>query len=252
LDEKLATETNRSWADQLSIRDELKSLPTGELQNQPAGTQLSLRQFASNMISISDNTAADHLIDFIGREQLEAAQKLSQHSDPAANTPWLYTREMFALKGWATPEQVAAYRAASVDDKRKLLDQLRAEPLDPAALATWNTPRMLDLEWFASGPDLCRVLAALGQRGQFDPQSELLKILSINPGVSFDPAQWSFAGFKGGSEPGVLNLSWLLERADGRWFNLVITLNDDTKPIDENQAVQLATGVAQLLGAEHD
>lgn len=52
--------------------------------------------------------------------------------------------------------------------------------------------------------------------------------------MAFDLTQWSYIGFKGGSEPGVLSLSWLLQRADGRWFSIVAIANDSMRPIDEN------------------
>jgi beta-lactamase class A len=250
LDLTLSADPSLSWDTTLRIRDALKSVPSGMLQDQPDGTELTLREFASDMISISDNTAADHLIEYVGRSAVEASQKDTKHSDPAANTPWLKTRELTALKAWASADQVAAYRAADLADKRKLLDQLEALPIDLDQLAAWTTPRALDLEWFGSANDLCNVLAALGARAQFDPSSELLRILSINPGVAFDPAQWQYVGYKGGSELGVLNLSWLLRRSDGRWFSIVITLNDPDHGIDENAAAIVAAGVAQILSAD--
>jgi beta-lactamase class A len=222
------------------------------LQNQPAGAALTLREFATKMISISDNTATDHLIDLVGRSTVESAQLETRHSDPSSNVPWLYTRELFALKVWASSSQVEAYRNASVAEKRGLLDQLRGLPLELDKLTAWSAPRMLDLEWFASALDLCQVMAALGSRAQLDPNGELLRLLALNPGVAFDPAQWSYVGYKGGSEPGVLNMSWLLRRVDGRWFSLVVTLNDSARPIDEAAAVQVARDLAQLLGAAQE
>ena len=43
-------------------------------------------------------------------------------------------------------------------------------------------------------------------------------VLSINPGFPLDTEIWPFIGYKGGSEPGVFNFTWLLRRADDRWF----------------------------------
>jgi hypothetical protein len=43
---------------------------------------------------------------------------------------------------------------------------------------------------------------------------------------------WPYVAFKGGSEPGVLILTWLLTHSDGRSFMLSIVLNDSAK-IDE-------------------
>ena len=58
-------------------------------------------------------------------------------------------------------------------------------------------------------------------------------ILALNPGIPFAPATWRYIAFKGGSEPGVLSLTWYLERADGRAFVLSIAVNDAKHPIDE-------------------
>ena len=55
------------WDDRLAIRARWKSLPSGVLQNVAAGTRVPLRRYANLMISISDNTAADHLIHRLGR-----------------------------------------------------------------------------------------------------------------------------------------------------------------------------------------
>ena len=55
----------RSWNDTLAIRDEWKSLPSGTMQNLPEGTEVTLREAAEAMISISDNTATDHLVHFV-------------------------------------------------------------------------------------------------------------------------------------------------------------------------------------------
>src|SRR5262249_17470036 len=54
-----------SWDTPIVIQDALKSLPSGELQDAMPGTQLTVREVASKMIGISDNTAADHLIHFL-------------------------------------------------------------------------------------------------------------------------------------------------------------------------------------------
>ncbi len=44
----------RKWTDSIAIEENKKSLPSGDLQNQPAGTKLTLQDDAAKMISISD------------------------------------------------------------------------------------------------------------------------------------------------------------------------------------------------------
>ena len=69
--------------------------------------------------------------------------------------------------------------------------------------------------------------------------------------MNVDPAEWSYVGYKGGSEPGVLCLDWLLERADGRVFVLAIVLNDTRRGIDTAAAVAVAQGAVALLAKAH-
>ncbi|HVV87198.1 MAG TPA: serine hydrolase, partial [Kofleriaceae bacterium] len=251
LDDKLAHDKKLTWDTMLAVRDEAKSLPSGEMQDLPAGTQRSLRDFATNMISISDNTATDHLIDFVGREQVEKALTTAKHGDPKLDIPFLRTREMFALKLAVTPAELDAYRKAPVAAKKKLLESYRQRPIDVAqAVKDWTAPRDLDLEWFASGPDLCNVMATLGDRANWKPEAEPLSILAKNPGAPYDKSKWTYIGFKGGSEPGVMNLTWLGHRVDDRWFVVTATVNDDQKAIDEALVVNAAAGALAILGGE--
>ncbi len=60
------------WNQPLTVTAQLKSLPSGELQNEPDGTQISVQDTAAKMISISDNTAANMLINLLGRPAVEA------------------------------------------------------------------------------------------------------------------------------------------------------------------------------------
>ena len=55
------------WNQDLTVTAQLKSLPSGQLQDDPDGTQISVLDTAAKMISISDNTAANMLINLAGR-----------------------------------------------------------------------------------------------------------------------------------------------------------------------------------------
>lgn len=251
VDEKLRADRKLTWDTPVAVRDEARSLPSGEMQDLAAGTTWPLRDVARNMISISDNTATDHLIDLVGREQVEKALTLAKHGEPARNTPFLRTRELFALKLATTPAELDGYRKLPVAGKKKALDSYRPRPLDlEDAVKGWTAPRHLDLEWFASGPDLCNVMAALGTRAGWKPESELLTILGKNAGVPYDHDRWTYVGFKGGSEPGVMNLTWLGRRADGKWFVVTATVNDDGHPLDEALVANAGAGALAILGDE--
>jgi len=239
----------RAWTDTITIQDALKSLPSGTLQEQPDGTKLSIRTFAEQMISISDNTAADHLLATPGPDAVETLLATTQHHDPSVDIPFLSTREMFDLKLLLSQTERDAYVAASVKQKRALLASY-ADTLDPrTATGAWSNPIDIDrIEWFATPADLCNVMLTLKAQADLPATSEILDVLTLNPGIVGAPGQFTHIGFKGGSEPGVLNLTWLVQRAsDGAWRFLSLGFNDDTAPIDEERAVYLAAAARARL-----
>ncbi|HET6281977.1 MAG TPA: serine hydrolase [Polyangia bacterium] len=241
-----------AWTDTLPIADAHKSLPSGVLQDQPAGTPVSLLELANNMISISDNTAADHLLFFLGRPTVEAMLATTAHHDPTLNQPFLSTRDMFNLKLMVTPAQQQAYIAAGVAERRMLLQTFDAT-YDPRTYLgpAWLTPRAIDtLEWFATPADLCNVMRALKTAADQPPTARIRDVLSLNPGLANPGGAFSYVGFKGGSEPGVLNMTWLLQRkADQKWLFFTLTFNDVQNAIDEDQAIYLAGAARSLLAA---
>ena len=241
-----------TWDQQLAIRDDWKSLPSGTMQNEPAGTQHTLAEFARQMISISDNTAADHLIHTLGRETVERNLPAMGLADPARMTPFITTRDMFVLKATKDTDLAKAYLAADAAGRRALLDgQVASTPIAATDLADWTTPREIDtLEWFASPADLCAAMTTLRDQGGKPGLGPVLDILAVNPGMPVDSGRWPYVGFKGGSEPGVLQLTWLLRRADDRWFVLSITLDDPASGTDHVlAAVGLAQGAMNLMSA---
>ncbi len=247
-----------TWDDPLPIRDAIKSLPSGVMQDQPDGKSFPLREYAAKMISISDNTATDHLIHRLGRDRCEQAMRRACLAHGDANQPFLTTRDLFVLKLSGNDDLAKRYIAAATDTRRALLVDVAKESPKLALAALWKKPRNIDrLEWFASGNDMARTFAILdglsreGQTPAGDPrpaQPAVREILSINPGIPIDKKTFPFIAFKGGSEPGVLTLNWLLERADGRRFTLSIMFNDTQKPIDESPTIALAGRAIEFLG----
>ena len=65
-------------------------------------------------------------------------------------------------------------------------------------------------------------------------------ILAINPGL---PPQTrgavAYAGFKGGSEPGVANLTYLVRTRAGAWYAVSVGWNNPAAPVDENRLAGL-------------
>jgi beta-lactamase class A len=172
-----------SWDETLTVEHATKSLGNseGSLQTAAPGTQVSVEETATKMISISDNTATDMLIGLTGRNDVEA--QFGQWTENAsANEPFLTTREMFLLhyvpgladRYLATPrDQRDAFLASSVDPL----------PLTDVGAGLTPEPRYIDeVEWFASPDDVCRAFAGLQMLAKDPPLSRLSTVLSREVG----------------------------------------------------------------------
>ena len=200
------------------------SFPSGITQDWPEDAPATVQTLATLMISISDNTATDTLLRLAGRDRVEDFLRRTGHSAPERTLPFLTTRELFLLK---TLDDGAAYSDADEAERRRMLATLDGMGVTTdQVVAALGEPKLVEeIEWFASMADeraLLQTLVALD-----DPT--LLAILAVSPQLS--PAQrenWRYAGFKGGSEPGVLNLTWLLQDRAGQWHMLAASwLNPD-------------------------
>ncbi|MGH2627731.1 MAG: serine hydrolase, partial [Anaerolineales bacterium] len=182
----------RSWSETVRLRPEWKSLPSGILQNSPDGTAVTLQRLAELMISISDNTATDALIHILGRPLVEAVA-------PPRNRPFLTTREAFVLKDPANRDLLDRYRGGSEAARRMVLEEVARRPL-PGVGTFSGQPAAPDVEWFYSARELCAALTAVAD----------LPLMGINSGPA-RASDWTRVAYKGGSEPGVLNLSSLVQ-----------------------------------------
>jgi beta-lactamase class A len=230
------------WDDVVVLGD--KSLPSGVLQNWPAGAPLTLHTAATLMISISDNTATDLLIDTVGREAVEAEMRATGHSAPELSTPFLKTVEMFVLKGG---DQGAAYAEADEAGRRAILDRLVTQGVDQAPILdvfSGATPVLIDsVEWFASMEDELRLMRRLA--GLEDDTAR--QIMAVNTALGDGAREgWRYVGYKGGSEPGVRNLSWLLRDDAGAWHLLALSWNDRETDTDTATLLAIAQRIIAL------
>ena len=74
------------------------------------------------MITVSGNTATDHLMAFVGREAVEEIQPVMGHSQPAVNVPFLTGRELTILKYSGDAALAESYIAAGAAERRAILD----------------------------------------------------------------------------------------------------------------------------------
>jgi beta-lactamase class A len=237
-----------SWDQRLTLTSELQSLPSGELATEPAGTQVTVLQAAEDMISSSDNTAADLLLTLVGRTAVEAAAAASGMADPALDTPFLTTRELFVLKLDDWPALASRYLALGAAGRQAMLagtvDRVPLSALTAAAQTGWTQPRDIGtIEWLASPADICRVYASLAALSRQPGLAPVAGILEINNGsLGLAPGQWSTTWFKGGSEPGVLTLNYLATTRNGQSYVVSVLTANPTAPVP-------ATATAQLIGA---
>jgi Beta-lactamase enzyme family len=209
-----------SWERPLTVNAQLKSLPSGVLQNEPDGTQISVLDAATKMIAISDNTATDMLINLVGRSAVEAALTETGMANPALNRPFLTTRETFILTLEQWPALAKRYLAANEAGRRALLaDTVDRRPLPGAsAVRALSTRSDMDgLGWFASASDICRAYASLTTLTRRPAQSPIGQVLSLNDDIlELDPAQWETTWRKGGVGPGTLALAYLATTRTGQ------------------------------------
>ena len=237
-----------SWTQPLTVTAQLKSLPSGQLQTEPDGTKVSVQDAAAKMISISDNTAADMLINLVGRPAVEAALTTAGMADPARDQPFLTTREMFTLKLDHWPTLANGYLAAGQAGRRALLARtVDRVPLPAGTL--WTTPRDINsIEWFASANDICRVYASLAALARRPGLAPVAGVLQINDGgLGLSPAQWKTTWFKGGSEPGVLTLTYMATTQTGRSYVVAVLAENPSAPI--NQATAVPAMLSAIKGA---
>jgi beta-lactamase class A len=225
----------RKWSDIVTLDG--RELPGGIYTQMPAGTKVTLLELAQKMISISDNSATDILLTTLGRAKIEAMLPVVGVSDPARNRPYLSTLEMFKIKG--TPGGRFSRPWPKLDEagRRALLKQIDATPisaLDPQLFKDGKPILIETAEWFFSPADLVRILDWLRKHSESGPGAEARPILGINPGVGRNAsnAQWSYIGYKGGSEPGVIAMAFLLQGKDG-WYAITSGWNNPAAAVED-------------------
>ncbi|MEE4450343.1 serine hydrolase [Novosphingobium resinovorum] len=244
-------EGRRHWTDIVPVSG--KSFPSGTIHTLPEGAPVTLHTLASLMISISDNTATDILVRLAGQEALAREVRLAGHADPAALTPMLTTAQLFALKRALThgaPQTAERYVHASGAERQRLLDGLDLAAVahaDPGEVFGHGPVAIGEIEWFASPADLAGVMDDLRRLGS----PEALDILAINPAMDDASARlWSYLGYKGGSEDGVMSMTWLLRDKAGRWSVVTGSWNDPNAPLDTERFETLMLRLAKVSAAQ--
>jgi beta-lactamase class A len=235
----------RNWSDTTPLAH--RSFSSAATNRWPKDVPVTLSTLALQMITVSDNSATDTLLHFLGRSAVE--RKLAQigHRAPDKTLPFLSTVEAFAMKSSANAELRTRYLAASEADQRAIITKEQAklgfDQVDNQTFAAG--PAYIDtLEWFASPYDLSNLLNHI-RRTRND---RMIEILSVNSGLPpANAANWQYVGFKGGSEPGVISLSYLLHAKTGQWYAVTGSWNDPAKVVDETTFAALMARLVQSV-----
>ncbi len=217
-----------AWNQLIKIEKKSKSFPSGILQDWPVGTSLTLESMAGLMISLSDNTATDHIFNLLGRETVSAIL-------PETCGFSLNTSEMLKLK-FVFKDKAKEFIKASEKRKNEILKEIsefdRNLTSQEIKEITEAQPFLIDeLEWNISTEELCKVIYDL----------RLNKLLTINPAYGLiNKNEWHKVCYKGGSEPGVLNYTWFLQKtSEGPVFSLSCSISNP-QALPDIQAFNLA------------
>lgn len=241
-----------SWTNELAIQEEYKSLPSGKLQDEANGKKFSIKQMAELMISISDNTATDHLMAFLGQESIIKSLN-GLNSFINLNSPFLSTMDLFRIKTLGDHE-VENYLKLNANAKSLFLKDL-GKKLDRnqtlKLLEKWEKPKdILKTEWFGTTQDVCKVMESLQKKSVQD--STIIDILSKNvPFIDVtDSPYFKYLGYKGGSEPGVLTMTFLIQSKNDSWGCLSVAYNDEKSNYNEEQLADLTHAILEYVGTK--
>lgn len=234
----------RSWQDVAPLTH--RSFSSAATSGWPKDSPMTLHSMASMMISVSDNSATDSLLFKLGREAVEKRLAFVGHSAPDKTLPFLSTAEAFALK--ANPDLRDRFLNIGEATQRDMLvsdaASLTLDKIDNEALS--KGPASIDgIEWFASPTELLMLLNHIRET----KSDTMLSIMGINPGLPKASAkQWRYVGYKGGSEPGVISMSYLLQSNDGEWYVATGSWNNTAAEVDNAKFAGLMERLVAVIG----
>lgn len=226
----------RNWTDIVELRDDWRSFPSGILQEWPTGSRHTLETLAGLMISLSDNTATDHIYNLLGEEVV-------RKYFPASCKDLYNTGQLLKMK-FMFPDKAHAFTAGDKTTRQAILNEMNAVWVSTIAstsiLRSLDKPFLInEMEWFITTTDLCKVIHSLRDN----------HLCRINPATGLvQKKDWHLIGFKGGSEPGVLNYTWILQKAAGSsFYAFSCTINNPEKLIDDSKFNMVASRLLEHI-----
>lgn len=244
-----ANHRRRRDEDIMRLQREFIGPPTSEMASWPMGSPVTLHTLALKMISISDNTATDHLLHLLTRKRVEAQMRAMGHHEPRLNEPLLSTREMTMIRDKKVPGRLAKWRQFDEAARRRFLDQ-EIDKLHDFETLDFDAGAFAACEWFATPMDMSRALDWLRQHGgEGRPGHSFLEVTTVDKKLKCDPKAWPFVGFKGGSEDQILCGNWLLRHRNGKWYTFHAFFNDEAVKVSQPAAIQAADKIFAAIEA---
>ena len=161
----------------------------------------------------------------------------------------LTTAEAFALKADANGALRQRWMRGSAAQRQALLAEAQGQLTLAMAMSDTpdGRPRHIDTaEWFASPRDVARVLARFARADR----AEARAILAVNPGLAVaSQGQWPWVGYKGGSETGVIAMSYLVRLPDGGWRIVTGSWNNPVAAVDDKAFAALMERALTLVSS---
>lgn len=223
--------------------------PHSEMANWPMGSPVTLQTLALKMISISDNTATDHLLHLLGRENVERQMPIMGHRKPSVNRPLLFTREMVMLRDKKAAGRAATWKKLDEAGRRAFLREQIAD-LHDYEVVDFDTAAYDLAEWHASPMDMARTLNWLRLHTRPSDRAHPLRgVIAVTTQIEFDRKLWPYVGFKGGSEAQLIAGNWLMQHRDGRWFALNVAFNRPDGELSPPEIAKVLTEMVETIGA---
>jgi beta-lactamase class A len=209
--------SSTTWDTIIPIQDRYKSLPSGILHTEDNGTLFTVKQLADYMISISDNTATDHLIYYMNRSYVES------YLPTDYPFPLLTTSESFKLRWLINDTELSIYLGMNDTEKRDYLEnnisKLDISDIDVESI-NWshNLENKSQIEWTFNATNIYNI----------QKQTKLYNSTHLNPGLA-NPQDWQKVSYKGGSDIGVYSMAHSLQADNLTWFYITMICNNYDK-----------------------
>lgn len=215
----------------------------------PKNTPVTINTLALQMIAVSDNSASDTLLHRLGRKSVGKRVLQIGHANPAPTLPILSTVEALVLKG----DDILRRKYLALDDaaQQRFLaanaDKFRYDDVDRYVFSTPEPKHIGTIEWFASPTDTVQLLDQLKRDGS----PRVLQIMSANLGTADGrQSKWRYLGYKGGSEPGVISMSFLAQSKSGKWFAITGSWNKADGVVDDARLGSLMNRLLDLTAKQ--